>query len=229
MMINNNLASELSEKGWVPDGIIRTGIRALLERRLVDIKSGDTQAASQQLHEFMQAMDKAPIAPLPEKANEQHYEVPAEFYRHVLGSHLKYSCGYWGKYTRELDASESLALGLTCEHAEIEDGMKILELGCGWGSLTLWMAKHYPNAQITAISNSASQRAMIAPRYSTGESSRLRKRASTSDAAREQSASSVTGARSRCARRAQRPNNFRMASRSLARADSVQVFFGAAE
>ena len=69
MMINNNLASELSEKGWVPDGIIRTGIRALLERRLVDIKSGDTQAASQQLHEFMQAMDKAPIAPQPEKAN----------------------------------------------------------------------------------------------------------------------------------------------------------------
>ena len=71
---------------------------------------------------------------------------------------------YWGKYTRELDASESLALGQTCEHAELEDGMEILELGCGWGSLTLWMAKHYPNAQITAVSNSASQREMILKR-----------------------------------------------------------------
>ena len=168
MMINSNLANELSEKGWVPDGIIRTGIRALLERRLADIRAGDAQTVSEQLQVFIELMDSAPIALLPEKANEQHYEVPAGFYREVLGSHMKYSCGYWGKYTRELDASESLALAQTCEHAELEDGMEILELGCGWGSLTLWMAKHYPNARITAVSNSASQRAMILER--AGES-----------------------------------------------------------
>jgi cyclopropane-fatty-acyl-phospholipid synthase len=164
MKIDTNLANELSEKGWLPDAVIRTGIRALLERRLAGIHAADAEALSERKQSFTAAMDKAGIAPLPHKANEQHYEVPAGFFRHVLGARMKYSCGYWDADTTTLDASEERALMLTCEHAELGDGMSILELGCGWGSLTLWMAQHYPDSRITAVSNSASQRAMILER-----------------------------------------------------------------
>ena len=164
MKIDTNLANELSEKGWLPDAVIRTGIRALLERRLAGIGAADTEALSERKQSFIAAMDKAGIAPLPHKANEQHYEVPAAFFSEVLGARMKYSCGYWDADTTRLDASEELALKLTCEHAELGDGMSILELGCGWGSLTLWMAQHYPDSRITAVSNSASQRAMILER-----------------------------------------------------------------
>ena len=164
MRIHTNLANELSEKGWLPDAVIRTGIRTLLERRRTEIKADDAEAVSDLTGAFITAMDSAEIAPLPQKANEQHYEVPAKFFRQVLGTHMKYSCGYWDADTGSLDASEEMALQLTCEHAQLADGMSILELGCGWGSLTLWMAQQYPEAQITAVSNSASQRAMILQR-----------------------------------------------------------------
>jgi len=109
---------------------------------------------------FLKALDDAPVAPLVEKANEQHYEVPAAFFAEVLGPHLKYSSAFW-QDVDNLGEAEAQGLRLSCEHAALEDGQDILELGCGWGSLTLWMAKHYPNARITAVSNSASQRAYI--------------------------------------------------------------------
>jgi cyclopropane-fatty-acyl-phospholipid synthase len=102
-----------------------------------------------------------PVAPVPEKANEQHYEVPAEFFLGALGRHLKYSSAYWPVGVESLDEAEATMLALTCERADLQDGQEILELGCGWGSLTLWMAEHYPNARITAVSNSASQREFI--------------------------------------------------------------------
>ncbi len=157
MKINTNLAHELTEKGLVPDAIIRRGIRALLKQRLDDIRSNDAEQLSTDEHAFIQMMNQSPIAVLTDKANEQHYEVPAEFFQAVLGEHLKYSCGYWKAGNRSLDQSEEDALRLTCEHAQLEDGMEILELGCGWGSLTLWMAQQYPNSKITAVSNSKSQ------------------------------------------------------------------------
>ena len=106
-------------------------------------------------------MDQSPIAPIPEKANEQHYEVPAEFFAEVLGLHRKYSCCYWPSGAQTLDQAEAAALRATCERAQLADGLRILELGCGWGSLTLWMARHYPRSQVTAVSNSHSQRLYI--------------------------------------------------------------------
>jgi len=155
------LAFDLTEQGLIPDIVIRRGIRHLLKQRLREIHSADTEAMAQIQHEFIDAMVQAPVALVPEKANEQHYEVPAQFYLLVLGPHLKYSSAYWPEQVTTLAAAESAALKQTCEHACLEDGQDVLELGCGWGSLSLWMAAHYPNSHITAVSNSHSQREHI--------------------------------------------------------------------
>ncbi|MBI1424992.1 MAG: methyltransferase domain-containing protein [Gammaproteobacteria bacterium] len=155
------LAFDLTEQGLIPDVVIRRGIRHLLKQRLREIHSADTEAMAQTQHEFIEAMTQAPVALVPEKANEQHYEVPAQFYLRTLGPHLKYSSAYWPEQVTTLAAAESAALKQTCEHARLADGQDILELGCGWGSLTLWMAAHYPNSHITAVSNSHSQREHI--------------------------------------------------------------------
>jgi cyclopropane-fatty-acyl-phospholipid synthase len=157
MNLQNNLAHELTEKGLVPDAIIRRGIRSLLKKRLHEISSDDVESMAKHEQQFVAMMNSSPVAVFTEKANEQHYEVPAQFFQTVLGKHLKYSCGHWQDGTEHLDNSESEALRLTCEHAQIEDGMDILELGCGWGALTLWIATHYPRCRITAVSNSRSQ------------------------------------------------------------------------
>jgi cyclopropane-fatty-acyl-phospholipid synthase len=98
---------------------------------------------------------------VPEKANEQHYEVPAQFFELVLGTNLKYSSGYWSKEVFSLDESEYEMLKITCERAGLVDGQDILELGCGWGSLTCFMAQKFPNSKITAVSNSKDQRNFI--------------------------------------------------------------------
>jgi len=156
-----------TEQGYVPDVVIRAGIRRLVRQRLVEIAADDVQSYAPQTTHFVQAMDAAPIAPIPEKANEQHYEVPAAFFGYTLGIHRKYSSCFWGKGIATLDDAEAAALAITCEHAGLADGQDILELGCGWGSLTLWMASRYPAARITAVSNSQSQRAHI-----TGEAER---------------------------------------------------------
>lgn len=146
------------DRGMLPDRLVRQGIRRMCAKRLVD-----EAARSEQSHgrSFEESMRIGPIAPVPEKANEQHYEVPADFYQYCLGPHRKYSCGYWDETTRDLEQAEHNALRMTCKHAELKDGQDILELGCGWGSLTLWMAEHYPESRITAVSNSNSQRAFI--------------------------------------------------------------------
>jgi cyclopropane-fatty-acyl-phospholipid synthase len=149
------------EQGLVPDGVIRAGIRRLLRQRLTELDADDCERSATLVRDFVAMMDRSPIACVPEKANEQHYEVPADFFGEVLGRHRKYSCCVWESDDRELEQAESDALRITCERAGIEDGMRILELGCGWGSLTLWMAEHYPASQITAVSNSRSQRAHI--------------------------------------------------------------------
>ena len=101
---------------------------------------------------------------VPEKANEQHYEVPAEFFQFVLGRRRKYSCCYWPDESTTLDEAEDASLEVTCERAEIEDGMRVLDLGCGWGSLSLWIAEHFPSCSVTAVSNSQSQRRFIEDR-----------------------------------------------------------------
>jgi len=155
-----------TEQGLVPDAAIRAGIRRLLRQRLEDIKVNDAEWAASASESFIDSMNRSPVALVPEKANEQHYEVPSAFYELVLGRHRKYSSCYWDTDITtptglDLDRAEANALAQTCARAEIADGQDILELGCGWGSLTLWMAEHYPRARVTAISNSASQREHI--------------------------------------------------------------------
>jgi cyclopropane-fatty-acyl-phospholipid synthase len=149
------------EQGRVPDGLIRQGIRWLCRRRLTEIAAHESESAAPELRAFLDDMAKGPIAPLPEQANAQHYEVPAAFFDQVLGPHRKYSCCYWPPGVKDLAAAETAALALTCERAGVADGQDILELGCGWGSLTLWLGEHYPAARITAVSNSHSQRQHI--------------------------------------------------------------------
>ncbi|MDP9043652.1 MAG: cyclopropane-fatty-acyl-phospholipid synthase family protein [Pseudomonadota bacterium] len=152
------------EQGYVPDPVIRLGIRRLLKQRLAELHSGDAVATAALTQSFFEQLRDAPVALVPEKANEQHYEVPAEFFGAVLGTHRKYSACYWGDgpgALKSLDEAEAAALGLTCERAALADGQDILELGCGWGSLTLWIAERYRGSRITAVSNSNSQRAHI--------------------------------------------------------------------
>ncbi len=149
------------ERGAVPDRLVRAGIRRLLQARLDEIGADDAEAAAAQTEAFVAAMRSAPIALVPGKANEQHYEVPSAFFGQVLGRRRKYSSARWSEGVTTLDEAEEAALAVTAERAGLADGQRILELGCGWGSLTLWMAERYPASRITAVSNSHSQRAHI--------------------------------------------------------------------
>jgi cyclopropane-fatty-acyl-phospholipid synthase len=149
------------EQGLVPDRVVRLGIRRLLKARLAELRDGDAQATAEATQRFLAELRNAPLALVPEKANEQHYEVPAAFFAGVLGSHRKYSSCLWAEGVGTLSQAEEAALRATCERAELVDGQRVLELGCGWGSLTLWMAERYPNSWITALSNSHSQRLHI--------------------------------------------------------------------
>ena len=154
-------AVDWTETGLVPDSVIRAGIRRLLERKLREIHSSDVEKAAIIKNRFVQMMGESPIALVPHLANEQHYEVPAAFFSEVLGRHRKYSSCYWPKGVEDLEGAEEAALRVTVERAGIEDGMKVLDLGCGWGSLSLWIAEHFPNASVTSVSNSQSQRDYI--------------------------------------------------------------------
>lgn len=151
----------LAERGWLPDWAIRLGIRSMCARRLRQERLGAPQSVTLRARELMAAFRHSPLAISTQAANEQHYELPPEFFSLVLGRRLKYSCGYYPRGTETLDQAEEAMLGLYESRAELEDGQAILELGCGWGSLTLWMAERYPNARITAVSNSASQKLFI--------------------------------------------------------------------
>ncbi len=154
-------AVRLAEAGRLPDPLVRWGIRRLCRDRLRSATQGDCESRQQRLRRLLDDSRKGPVAPVPELANEQHYEVPAEFFSTVLGARRKYSCCYWGDGQKTLDEAEVAALELTAERAQLEDDQDVLELGCGWGSLTLWMAERYPSSRITAVSNSTSQRAFI--------------------------------------------------------------------
>ena len=154
----------LAEDGLLPDFLVRAGIRRLCRRRLQQCAVHDCEKAAEQLAVFLEKADQSEVAPLPEKANEQHYEVPAAFFQEVLGPRLKYSCCAWNSGTENLKSAEKNALELTCKRAMLQDGQRILELGCGWGSLSLWMAERYPEASITSLSNSNSQRKFIQAR-----------------------------------------------------------------
>jgi cyclopropane-fatty-acyl-phospholipid synthase len=152
---------ELVERGWVPDALTRVGIRRLLRGRLADETRGTPAARAAVRSERIAQMRRSPIALEVDAANEQHYEQPVDFFLAALGPRLKYSCCYWPRGVHTLAESEEAMLRLTCERAGIRDGMEILELGCGWGSLSLWIAEHYPGCRVVAVSNSALQRRFI--------------------------------------------------------------------
>jgi cyclopropane-fatty-acyl-phospholipid synthase len=153
--------SSLLEKDLLPDFALRMGIRKLLKQRLVDENKGSEAAQKEHFMRLIRDLKISPIAINTSEANEQHYEMPAEFFCKVLGKHLKYSSGFWKDGVTDIDTSEKDMLELTCERAELKDGQKVLELGCGWGSLSLFMAAKFPNSKITSVSNSHSQKAFI--------------------------------------------------------------------
>jgi cyclopropane-fatty-acyl-phospholipid synthase len=155
------LAIDWVEQGLVPDSVIRKGIRRLCRERLKQLESRGCETAATERDALLAHMSTAPIAPAPLEANEQHYEVPEAFFARVLGPRRKYSCCYWTCSTRDLPSAEAATLDITCKRADLRDGQDILELGCGWGSLSLWMAERFPGANITAVSNSESQRRLI--------------------------------------------------------------------
>lgn len=150
-----------TERGLVPDPMIRAGIRQLLRQRLKDVGACDLERSAAQLEPFVDMMNASAIALVPDLANEQHYEVPPEFFTEVLGKHAKYSCCHWDESVDGLDAAEARALAVSCERAGLRDGMTVLDLGCGWGSLSLWIAEHYPTCQVKSVSNSAPQKRHI--------------------------------------------------------------------
>lgn len=152
---------DLVERGFVPDALLRAAIRRLLRARLREICSGDPEADRRRRDRLIAQMRVDAVAPHGETASRQHYEVPAAFFRRVLGRRLKYSCAYWPQGVTSIDAAEEASLELTCERARLADGMEILELGCGWGALCLWMAERFPASHILAVSNSHGQRRAI--------------------------------------------------------------------
>ena len=146
------------ERGRVPDPLIRFAIRRLCEQRLRNETLLQDQGSGSELAPSMRS---GPIAPAPDIANRQHYELSARFFRLVLGKRLKYSCCHWPEGVETLDDAEEAALAMTADRAKIEDGMRVLDLGCGWGSLSLWLAERFPRSSITAVSNSHAQRRSI--------------------------------------------------------------------
>jgi cyclopropane-fatty-acyl-phospholipid synthase len=154
----------LAEVGAFPDPAVRFVIRRLLELRLRQSVWGDPEARAREERALLDRFSAGPIALSVDAANEQHYEVPAAFFEKVLGPHLKYSCCLWDESTRELAEAERAMLELTAARAGVEDGMRVLDLGCGWGSFTLWAAERYPDAEFLAVSNSRPQRELIVSR-----------------------------------------------------------------
>ena len=156
-----SLAIEALEGGYVPGTLTRIAIRRLCRQRLSEHEETFPPDRVLQFNKFLEVMQSGPIALVPEQANQQHYELPPEFFAAVLGPRRKYSCCYWGHEQHSLEDAEVAALEITCQRAELANGQTILELGCGWGSLSLWMAERFPDSQITAVSNSAPQRQFI--------------------------------------------------------------------
>jgi len=150
-------------KGLIPDYLLRFGVKIILKNKIKNQKIPNIEKRQQEKIDFVNGLKKQPIAIKTAEANEQHYELPSSFFKEILGDRLKYSCGYWDKVltpsdcASKLNQSEEAMLELTCSRAELKNDQKILDLGCGWGSLSIYMAEKYPESQITALSNSSTQ------------------------------------------------------------------------
>jgi len=148
------LVERIVDSGLVPERLLRAGIRGICALRLREQRDADTRA-------FIAELKRSDVAIETAAANAQHYEVPAAFFERVLGPHLKYSSGYWPEGVRTLGDAEAAMLELTCERAGLAGGQDVLDLGCGWGSLSLYAAARFPTSRFTAVSNSQSQRVFI--------------------------------------------------------------------
>lgn len=151
----------LAESGIVPDFLIRLNIKKLCAVRHAEYENLSLEARTLYIEKYVQSLKQSPIAIQTKEANEQHYELPTDFFKLCLGKHLKYSSGYYEYSQSTLDDAELAALEKTCENAELKDGQSILELGCGWGSLTLFMAERFKQSKIIALSNSSTQKIWI--------------------------------------------------------------------
>lgn len=148
----------LAEQGALPDVILRAAMRSMIAQRATELAGADSEMLDQR---YALDIEGQPLALHTTAANTQHYEVPAEFFEHALGKRLKYSCGYWPHSKGDLDSAEEAALFMAEQRAQIEPGQQILELGCGWGSFSLWIAERFPTSSVVAVSNSHTQRKFI--------------------------------------------------------------------
>lgn len=151
------ILAQIADQPLLPDPVIRFGIRRIIQLRIAE----EARRREEEKAIFENSMRQGPVALFTEQANTQHYEVPAAFFEQVLGPYLKYSCALWNAGVMDLGLAEAKMLALTAKRADLENGQRILELGCGWGSLTLFTAAAFPNSQITAVCNSASQSRFI--------------------------------------------------------------------
>ena len=151
----------LAERGHLPDALLRQGIRRLCAQRLREEAAGGLDQQAARYADRIGMLRGSPVAIHTDAANAQHYELPPAFFELCLGKRLKYSGCYYPRGDESLDQAEEAMLALYGERAELANGQRILELGCGWGSLTLWMAERYPGAKIVAVSNSNQQRQHI--------------------------------------------------------------------
>jgi cyclopropane-fatty-acyl-phospholipid synthase len=152
---------DLIERGLLPDTLIRNGIRRLNRMRLRQEDKGDPVSQLKAKMDFLEMLRDDPVAVETDAANRQHYEVPAAFFEKILGAHLKYSCCLWSDTTATLTEAEEAALDLVIQRAQVDDGMKVLDLGCGWGSFSLRLCRQFPHCQVIAVSNSSNQREFI--------------------------------------------------------------------
>jgi len=157
------MLADFLDRGLFPDMVLRWGVRSRCRELLSAARKKSCEKHQEDFEALLAILEESPVAVETASANEQHYELPAAFFEKVLGPRLKYSSCYWEERD-DLATAEERMLQLTCARAELADGQRILELGCGWGSLTLFMAENYPSAQITAVSNSRSQREFILKR-----------------------------------------------------------------
>ncbi|MFN0049264.1 MAG: SAM-dependent methyltransferase [Cytophagales bacterium] len=153
--------SPLLEKNVIPDFLIKRKIKSLLKQRLAEESAEGAAKVQKRFAHLLAILKASPIATNTQEANDQHYELPTSFYQQILGKNLKYSASYFEADTTTLDEAELKMLHITCVRADLEDKMQILDLGCGWGSLTLYMAAQYPQSQIVAVSNSKTQKEYI--------------------------------------------------------------------
>ncbi|MDT0634156.1 cyclopropane-fatty-acyl-phospholipid synthase family protein [Spectribacter hydrogenoxidans] len=157
----DSLPIELCERGLVPDAVARAGMRRLINTRLTSPEARDGERRTEAFRALLERASSGPIAEHTDDANAQHYEVPAPFFQHALGPRLKYSGCLFESCDADLPAAEEAMLQRTAERAGIRDGHTILDLGCGWGSFSLWAAEKFPDCRITAVSNSGGQKTHI--------------------------------------------------------------------